>query len=418
MKFFPKGTSLDQTVKLWDGSTGALRTALGSHAEKATCCHIHPDENRVVSGSADRKLKLWHATSGKLEGTLAGHQRDDIEACAFSPDGGWIVSLGGDFRVWDTDTGREKFLLAGHEAYGGPLGACHIDRMGHWVLHLGRLRLTLWKADVFDTGKRQTLGGHFKRNYDFAISPDGRWIITAGADHTLKVCSAVNGRVKAKLKGHQGTVTSLAFSPDGRYLLSASADRTFRVWDFEKRKALKTIDGKIDYPAGGPDPAIAAVSPDGAFFVTAFLSDLTLWDMNTGNRRAVWEDSGPACAISPDGRWVITLQDMLRVWDAVTGERKGEMPLEGGSNHLSAHPVRPYVACGKGSNLFLVDLVGLDYGPLVVTAVDAGSGPTLRCPACRSVFPLQKAWLGAQIPCPQPGCQTPLQVNPVAIKQV
>lgn len=409
--------SQDQTLKVWDGSVGALRTALRGHAEKVTCCDIHPDNGFVISGSSDRILKIWHTDTGKLEATLEGHKRDDIEVCAFSPNGDWIVSLGGDFRVWDVKTGAEKFTLAGHEAYGGPLGACQIDMGGRWVLPIGRFKLPLWTADVFNTHESQILSGFTKRNYDFAISPDGHWIITAGGDHTLKIYSAANGRVKAKLKGHQQRVTSCVLSPDGRYLISASADRTYKIWDFKRRKELKTIQSKINYPAGGPDPAIAAVSPDGNFFVSAFIYDLTIWDIHSGQPRARLADSGPACAVSPDGRWVITLREMLRVWEAASGELVAEMPLAGLSSHLSSHPSRPYVACGKGSNLFLVDLVGLDYGPLVVTAVDGGDGPTLQCPACRQVFPLQKAWLGAEIPCPGQGCQAQLKINPVILKR-
>lgn len=410
-------TSLDRTVKLWDGATGVLRTDLGEHYENATCCAIHPHNLRVVSGGADRKLKLWQADNGNLEATLEGHSRDGIQSCAFSPDGRWIVSLGGDFRVWDADKNTQKYVLAGHEAYGGPLGRCQIDMGGHWVLHLGRLRLTLWKANVFDSGKRQTLGGHYKRNYAFAISPDGRWIITAGADHTLKVCSINNGRVVARLKGHTGTVTSCAVSPDGRILVSASNDRTYRVWDLEKRKAIQAIPGQIDYPAGGPDPAIAAISPDGSFFVSAFLYDLTIWDTHSGGLRARLGESGPACAVSPDGRWVFTLREMLRVWEAASGELQAEIPLAGLSAHLSAHPSLPYLACGKGSNLFLLDLVSLDYGPLVITAFDAGSGPSIQCPSCRQVFPIQETWLGTLIPCPGQGCTAQLQLNPGILKR-
>lgn len=42
--------------------------------------------------------------------------------------------------------------------------------------------------------------------------------------------------------GHDNWIRALAFHPNGKYLLSASDDKTIRVWDLSLGKLHKTID--------------------------------------------------------------------------------------------------------------------------------------------------------------------------------
>ena len=44
-----------------------------------------------------------------------------------------------------------------------------------------------------------------------------------------------------ELKGHWWNVTSLAFSADGKYLVSGGADATVRFWDLSKISSDTTI---------------------------------------------------------------------------------------------------------------------------------------------------------------------------------
>jgi WD40 repeat protein len=48
------------------------------------------------------------------------------------------------------------------------------------------------------------------------------------------------------LKGHSGSVSSVAFSPDGKLVVSASYDKTIRLWDAVTGAALQTLKGHLD----------------------------------------------------------------------------------------------------------------------------------------------------------------------------
>jgi len=59
--------------------------------------------------------------------------------------------------------------------------------------------------------------------------------------------------------------------------------------------------------------------------------------------------------------------------------------------------------------------VGGPRRPIIVTAVDFGAGPAVRCPFCNKSSPLDEEWLGKEIRCPQEGCRGPLKVNPFVV---
>ena len=62
------------------------------------------------------------------------------------------------------------------------------------------------------------------------FSPDGRKIVSASCDKTVRVWSAVSGELEQTLEGHRDRVFSAHFSPDGQKIVSASDDNTVQVW--------------------------------------------------------------------------------------------------------------------------------------------------------------------------------------------
>ena len=77
----------------------------------------------------------------------------------------------------------------------------------------------------------RTLEGHSSKVSGCAFSPDGKLIVSASDDCTLKVWDALTGEMLRSLEGHSSSVFGCAFSPDGKLIVSASDDRTLKVWD-------------------------------------------------------------------------------------------------------------------------------------------------------------------------------------------
>ena len=102
----------------------------------------------------------------------------------------------------------------------------------------------------------------------------------------------------------------------------------------------------------------------------------------------------------------------------MTGEERATIPLLGAVRCVALHPRQPFAACGdEGGGIYLIDLAGIEYGPIIVTATDLckGAGYQLRCPFCNRYSDLGEDWLGTVQRCPQEGCGKPLKVNPFKV---
>ena len=72
-----------------------------------------------------------------------------------------------------------------------------------------------------------------------AFTPDGRTLVTSGADGVLIVWDVARGEIRETLTGHaKGEVYGLHVSPDGRTLYSAGHDERAFAWDLTGDRSL------------------------------------------------------------------------------------------------------------------------------------------------------------------------------------
>src|SRR5262249_6787527 len=159
---------------------------------------------------------------------------------------------------------------------------------------------------------RFTMRGHTDNVTYGDYSPDGRWIVTAGADGTARIWYAGNGDPVRTLTAAGTYIFHVNYSPDGHQIVTSFDDDTFAVWDAHHGTRLTPLPG-----------ALGAFSPDGRWIAALDGTTAQILDAHTWQEMRALEDA-PAwfgrAVYSPDGQRLVTGHGdgTVRIWDATT----------------------------------------------------------------------------------------------------
>ena len=353
--FHPDGkllasTSIDKTIRLWDVSTGAQQGVL----------HSSPfDENYTLAFSPDGTLlavagidgvAIWHVASQTLQRTLKGQGLPRF-GLSFSPDGRLLASggWGKTVRIWDLATPATTRQVSGHSGYtmdvsfsldGRLLASASMDKS-----------IRVW--DVARGTCKKALTGHGLGITSVRFSPDGRYLASGSMDKTIRLWHVAQ-IVKADgsrrfffddafgyevLGGHTNVVSAVSFFPDGRSLVSAGWDRSIRVWDVKSGVQQKRIStGHTDIVRS------MSLGPSGRLLATGSRDrTVRIHDLESDAPSKVLEPAagGSAVSFSPDGKMLaMDLHKGIRVWeqDSKTSRYIGKNETRFDVGGIASHP--------------------------------------------------------------------------------
>ncbi len=175
--------------------------------------------------------------------------------------------------------------------------------------------------------------GQAGKVFAMVLSPDGKWLAAGGwlpgtreESDAIRLYEFASGKLVALLKGHTNVVNGLAFSPDGSRLISGSQDKTAILWDTGIGAGTRVAEPKLLHRLEGHKAEIYAVgfSPDGSRAVTGSSDkDLRLWHVADGKeiaRMTGHSDTVYSLAVTPDG--FIASGDLsgeIRLWNGRDG---------------------------------------------------------------------------------------------------
>jgi len=343
--------SSDNTARIWDADTGALRTIVPYSARVTTVAWsadaqlmasggqdptvrvwdviagrevaalpvgtitrwvaFNPDATLLLTAAARGVVKLWRMPSGAPAGELTGH--GTMNGATFCDNGACIVTWDAEkLVVWDAITFAQR---ASYHQPGGLLAAA-VSRTGALIaIGTESGELVLLRGDGSVIAKR---AAHDEVIYDVAISPDETVVATGSNDRTVRLWSAA-GEPRGVLTGHHANITWVHFTPAGDRLVTASADNTARLW---------SASGMLLGELTGHTNIIfrAAVRSDGARLATASWDHTVMvWDLARAEELhpiiAARDAAAPKVAFDPGGdRLAVARADgSLAVVDVRTG---------------------------------------------------------------------------------------------------
>jgi WD40 repeat protein len=122
------------------------------------------------------------------------------------------------------------------------------------------------------------------------------------------------------LRGHKGAVESVTLSPDGRRILTSGADGTARLWDAATLALVRAYDRPRSFRM--PGVTSSSFSPDSRRAVLAVVKGFAVVDAATGEIQRQIEERDPLFAgFSHDGtRIITTITGSVRLSNAATGD--------------------------------------------------------------------------------------------------
>jgi eukaryotic-like serine/threonine-protein kinase len=276
--------------------------------EPVTAASLSPHGRTVWAAGEDQYLRRWDVTSREFLGTPA-RLPARVTAIVWGPRGKVLtVCNDGTAQLWDAGEGSRVGAPLPHKV----LSAAW-DPGGRYLVTGGADgSVRFWDADGGASGRPA-----FRQNGKvqvLAVSPDGRTVLT-GEGNNARLWDAGSGRAAGDPVPHPREVIAAAFSPDGRTVLTSSQDSTTRLWEAATGK-----------PVGGPLRHkgmvwALAFSPDGRAYVTGG-NDRTARVWGLGANQAVGqplphEAEVRTVGLSGDGRTLLTagVGNTLRVWE-------------------------------------------------------------------------------------------------------
>lgn len=333
----------DMTVRLWAFPSGQPVKTLDGQLRNVTQLSVSGD--RFASGSDNGIVKVWSAAEALPVTTIEAH-KGPIRSLHLDVPRGFVATGSDDstIKLWSLADGSLKGEMKATTSVSSltatPQGLISGDRSGAialWDLSPERFKAYLQDPVLAAPALANRLRAHTAGVTELALASDGKTLVSASRDKSLKIWSIPEGTLVSRLDGHTDAVTSLALHPDGRTIVSASTDKTIVLWSIgdvppaptparparggKPSPPPRVRAGKIERKLEGHTAEVTALalSLDGQTLVSAARDrSVRTWTLPAGTAGAVLtlpSAVGRGLAMSRDGQTIAAAgTDAVRTW--------------------------------------------------------------------------------------------------------
>lgn len=292
LAFSPDGTRLASaaeainSVRLWEPTSGNRLGELRGQWGHTTGVAFSPDGKHLATATGHGYVVVWDAEARKA--TSVTSARGVGHGLAFAPDGSAVVAVRwGGVALWrDPATPRPDTLAPYSERPGPdeefeyetrgnrwePFDSVAFSPDGRLVAANGGNRAVVWDRET-GAVRRDILHGKANALTAVTFAPDGERL--AFSHGKLAEIHPPKG-APVVLKGHTLFVRAIGFTPDGRTVMTASSDGTVRFWNADTGAETRVFDwgiGRVYSAAFAPGGLTCAAGGE--------KGQIVVWDVDT-----------------------------------------------------------------------------------------------------------------------------------------
>ena len=304
-------------VWLYDAETMDEVGFLQSTPDHLTSLAFSTDGKTLAAGSYYKAVQLWNIEERRKIEVLTGHW-GRVSSVAFSPDAEYLVAAETrGIHLWDIKKRESITILKQKEPLWNPepVSLVAFNPAGEIIASVeegdNNNIIHLW--DVQQQRKLGILEGHTAQIFFVAFSPDGRTLVSGGADWTVQLWDVANRRQVGLL---DRAAICGAYSPDGKILALGYKEILF--WDALQRKMIGEVSCETEEAVSS-----LAFSPDGERLaaICGWADEATqvgVWDVKSLKRVGRLSDHAEWIEFekfSADSKTIVSVGDAIRLWD-------------------------------------------------------------------------------------------------------
>jgi len=240
----------DNTIKIWNNSQKVVLKTLYGHQSTVYDLIFYANQTKLISISNDRTIRLWDIHHEKMINSIQKH-RGRIYSLSLDPTERYLASGSQDgyVYVYDLEENNKVVFSAKHD-----VDIFHVYFINNrFLATVSGKNIQIWDRLSNDNVSLYKLEDHQAKIYDFVCDSAKKYAYSSSQDGKIfqwKLAVDSNHIYEPKyvksFTGHTKEVDALVVSKDGKRLISAARDNTIKVWNTSTQLLIKTFKGHTD----------------------------------------------------------------------------------------------------------------------------------------------------------------------------
>jgi coatomer subunit beta' len=222
----------------------AVKVKLQKRSERVKWIDVHSQEPWILTALYSGRLFIWNYETETLVKSFDVVEQTPVRSAKFVERNQWIVCGADDnhIRCYNYNTSE---LLKAFEAHSDYIRCVEVHPSLPYILSSSDdMSIKLWNWDK-NWDLMQVFEGHIHYVMQVKFNPkDSNTFASASLDRTIKVWGIGSSTPHFTLTGHDKGVNCIDYYPgaDKPYLLSGADDYKVKVWDYQTKACVATLE--------------------------------------------------------------------------------------------------------------------------------------------------------------------------------